>query len=65
MEPDATARARIATLHEEIVTIDFANSLYWKQGQASSRAERAEYQQRLERLDEIRHELAQLRSKCR
>jgi len=62
---DATARARIAILHEEIVTIDFVNSLYWNKGEALTRAERAEYHQRLERLAEIRRELAQLRSKRR
>jgi len=42
-------------------SIHVVNSLYWQRGEATSE-ERAEYQRRLDRLDEIRGELAYLQS---
>ena len=62
MESDSVAKAKIAALHEEMDAIHVANSLYWKQGEAFTVEARAEYQRRLDRLQEIRRELAQLRS---
>jgi hypothetical protein len=62
MEHDSTRTARIAALKEEIHSIHAANALYWKQGENQTRAARAEYQRRQDRLEEIRSELAQLRS---
>ncbi len=62
MEPKAR-KARIATLHEEIDAIHFANKLYWEQ-EAPTREARAEYQRRQDRLQEIRSELAELQSVC-
>ncbi|MFZ0284993.1 MAG: hypothetical protein WAL32_07160 [Terriglobales bacterium] len=53
---------KVAALREEMDSIHYANTLYWSQGTAHSREERAEYQRRLDRLDEIRKELARLRS---
>ena len=62
MEPDAQERKRIriAALNEEIHSIHAANRLYWEQGEDQSRTARAEYRRRLDRLEEIRSELAQL-----
>ncbi len=62
MEPDAATRAKIAALHEEMDAIHFANSLYWGRGEEVTPEERAEYHRRQDRLEEIRKELAQLRS---
>jgi len=62
IEPDAAARTRIAALNEEMDAIYFADRRYWERGQAVSPEERAEYQRRQDRLEEIRKELAQLRS---
>jgi hypothetical protein len=62
MEPDADKRARIAALNEEMDAIYFADRRYWERGQAVTSKERAEYQGRQDRLEEIRKELAQLRS---
>jgi hypothetical protein len=42
-------------------TIHFANSLYWRRGEAVTQEERVEHYRRQEQLDEIRAELAQLR----
>jgi len=60
MEPDTQKKARIASLQEEMDGIHFVNSLYRK-GKAVTSEARAEYQRRLDRLEEIRRELAQLR----
>jgi hypothetical protein len=62
MEIDAKKKARIAALNEEMDGIHFVNSLYWQRGEAVTSRARAEYQRRLDRLEEIRAELAQLRS---
>jgi len=59
MEPDATAKARIATLHEEMNAIHLANKVYWE-NKSPSREDRAEYQRRQEHLEEIRRELLRL-----
>jgi hypothetical protein len=53
-------KARIAALSEEIDAIHAADLLYWQAGKLQTRAERAEYQLRQERLEKIRRELAQL-----
>jgi hypothetical protein len=58
MAPDATKSARIAALKEEIHSIHFFNTLYWGRGEAATAGARGEYQHRLDRLEEIRHELA-------
>jgi hypothetical protein len=55
-------KARIAVLTAEMDAIHSANTLYWKQGEAATHEARAEYRRRLDRLTEIRTELAQLRS---
>lgn len=60
MEPDARVKARIAALYEEMHTIYFADRRYWERGQAATPDERAEYQRRQDRLEEIRKELALL-----
>jgi hypothetical protein len=65
MEIDAKKKARIAALSEEMDGMHFVNSLYWQRGEAVTSEERAEYQRRLDRLDEIRREIAQLRSAWR
>ena len=62
MEIDAKKKARIAALNEEMDGIHFVNSLYWQRGKAVTSEARAEYQGRQDRLEEIRAELAQLRS---
>ena len=62
MEIDAKKKARIAALNEEMDGIHFVNSLYWRLGKANTSEERSEYQRRLDRLEEIRKELRQLRS---
>jgi hypothetical protein len=59
MDPEATRKARIAALHEEIHFIHYTNELYWRQAKPSKTA-MAEYQLRLDRLEEIRGELAVL-----
>jgi hypothetical protein len=61
MESDAKT-ARIAALNAEIDAIHSANTLYWRVGEAATLEARAEYRSRLDRLEEIRSELAQLRS---
>jgi hypothetical protein len=62
MESDSAVRAEIAALHEEMDAIHAVNSLYWKQGEAVTVEARAQYQRRLDRLEEIRTELTQLQS---
>jgi hypothetical protein len=62
MEPDGKKGSRIAILNEEMDAIHNANSLYWKQGQSQTLADRAQYEFRQERLEKIRKELAELRS---
>jgi hypothetical protein len=57
MEIDAKKKARIAALKEEMDGIHFLNSAYWRAGKASTSEEKAEYQRRLDRLEEIRVEL--------
>jgi hypothetical protein len=61
MDPEAAAKARIATLHQEMDAIHFANKLYWE-NKSPSREDRAEYHRRQERLQEIRRELLRLES---
>ena len=65
MEIDATKKARIAALSEEMDRIHFVNSLYWERGDEVTAEARAEYQRRQERLEAIRKELDQLRSTLR
>jgi hypothetical protein len=62
MEADSnsTKKARVAALTEELDAIHFANSRYWKRGRAVTGEERAEYQRRQDRLEEIRRELDDL-----
>jgi hypothetical protein len=60
MEIDATKKARIAALSEEMDRIHFVNSLYWQRGEAVTSEERAEHQRRRDRLEQVRAELAQL-----
>jgi hypothetical protein len=60
-DPVATAADRVAALEAEVHGIYFCNTLYWKQGPAAKVAARTEYRRRLDRLEEIRCELAQLR----
>jgi hypothetical protein len=59
MDPEATRKARIATLQEEIDFIHYANELYWRQTNPSNAA-KADYFRRQDRLQEIRSELAKL-----
>ena len=61
MESNSTAELKMADLAAEMDTIHFANSLYWRRGEAVTEEERIEYYRRQKRLDEIRAELAQLR----
>jgi hypothetical protein len=60
-DSELATRVKIAALNSEIDAIYSANSFYWKQGEAATHKARAEYRQRLDRLEEIRKELAQLR----
>jgi hypothetical protein len=62
MKHYAERKARIADLNKEMDAIHFVNSLYWQRREANTTTARAEYQRRLDRLDEIRRELAQLQS---
>jgi hypothetical protein len=62
MEPDAKQKGRVAALKEEMDKIHFLNHSYWQLGGASTFEDRAEYQRRLDRLEEIREELAQPQS---
>ena len=62
MEPGAPNKARIATLSREMDAIHTANELHWRRGDAATSEERAEYHKGLERLEQIRLELAHLRN---
>src|SRR5579863_839039 len=62
MNTAGKVRDKIAALSKELDAIHFANARFWKVGAASTRQEKAEYQLRLNRVEEIRRELAQLRS---
>ncbi len=61
-DSEIATRVNIAALNSEIDAIYYANSLYWGQGEAATHKARAEYRRRLDRLEEIRKELANLRS---
>jgi hypothetical protein len=61
-DPVMIREGKIAALEAEVHAIDRSNASYWRQGSTADVAARAEYQRRLERLEEIRRELAQLRS---
>jgi len=61
-ELEPRTKARIAALNEEMRTIFFADRRYWERGQAATLEERAKYQRRQDRLEEMRKELALLRS---
>jgi hypothetical protein len=52
--------ARVALLVEEIHAIHWANRAYWEQGNSQQLKARAAYHRRIERLQEIRSELATL-----
>jgi hypothetical protein len=49
-------------LEKEMDGIHFVNTLYWGRGESAPSKARAEYQRRLDRLEAIRTELAQLRT---
>jgi hypothetical protein len=57
--PEATRKAGIAVLQQEIEFIHYANELYWREAN-SSHAARADYYRRQDRLEEIRSGLAEL-----
>jgi hypothetical protein len=59
MDPEATRKARLAALQEEMDFIHHANELYWRQTDPSDAA-RTDYFRRQDRLEEIRSELAKL-----
>jgi hypothetical protein len=59
MDSEATRKARIAVLHQEIELIHHANRLYWRQVNPGDAA-KAGYYRRQERLEELRSELAEL-----
>ena len=61
MEADSVKK-RIAALAEEMDAIHSANSRYWEKGSAVTPEQRSDHQQRQDRLEEIRRELAQLQS---
>jgi hypothetical protein len=61
-DSEIATRVKIAALTSEMDAIHSANSLYWGQGEAATHKARAEYRRRLDRLEEIRKELTQLRS---
>jgi hypothetical protein len=46
-----------AALNAEIDAIHYANTLYWRQGEAASVEARVEYRRRLDRLEKIRKKL--------
>jgi hypothetical protein len=62
MKSDSIKMARIRALHEEMAAIHRANTLYWKLGEYQTRVARAEHERRRDQLDELRAELAKLRS---
>jgi hypothetical protein len=59
MDSEATRKARIAALYEEIEFIHFANRLYWKQANPDDAA-KADYYRRQDRLEELRSKLVEL-----
>lgn len=61
MTQRAQTNAKIFVLNAEMDEIHYANSLYWNQGNIHSKAAKAEYEWRQERLEKIRAELALLR----
>jgi hypothetical protein len=61
-DPVPTREVRIADLEREVLAIDQHNKTYWAAGSAADTAARGEYQRRLDRLEDIRRELAQLLS---
>ena len=54
--------ARITALKAEMDAIYFADRRHWAQGEEVTHNARIEHQRRQERLEEIRKELARLRS---
>ena len=50
--PEATRKARIAVLQQEIEFTHYANKLYWREANPSH-ALRADYYRRQDRLEEI------------
>jgi hypothetical protein len=60
-DSEIATRVKIAALTAEMDAIHSTNSWYWGQGAAATLKARAEYRRRLDRLEEIRKELAQLR----
>jgi hypothetical protein len=60
-QPEDTRKARIAVLNEELESIHYANTVYWRLGKDHSREAGVEYQRRQDRLEEIRNELVALR----
>ncbi len=59
--PVATREGKISDLEREVHAIDKLNLSYWMQGAAADAVGRAEYNRRIERLEDIRRELDQLR----
>jgi len=59
MDPEATRKARIAILQQEIDFIHYANELYWRQTNPSNAA-KTDHFRRQDRLEEIRSELTKL-----
>jgi len=62
MDADSSRKARIEALYDEIDRIHCENREYWKSGEAATSGARAAYQQRMDRLEEIRAELVKLES---
>jgi hypothetical protein len=62
MEPDAKKKTRIAALGKKMDDIHLLNSAYWERGEAVTSEAKAEYERRVDRVEEIRRELVQLRS---
>jgi len=62
MNSEATRKERIAVLQAEIDVIHHANEQYWRQANSSD-GEKADYYRRLDWLEEIRSELAELRKR--
>jgi hypothetical protein len=58
----ATKKRPSGSLTEEMDGIHFVNSSYWERGEMVTTEARAAYKRRLDRLEEIRKELAQLRA---
>ena len=60
-DPVPTREGRIADLEREVHAIFHRNKAYWAEGSAADAAARAAYQRRLDRLEDVRRELSQLR----